>query len=118
MQGSAYLGTQNVPMMNLNNVSRWLHIVWAIIGASICVLLATLRGGHPPGLVFVPIVAAIWVVGHVMLWLSHNLVVRGKYLSDNRDSVRGKWPVVLTILVILCGIILVFGVFGLASFFI
>ena len=118
MHGDAYLGTKNVPMMNLNSVSRWLHIVWAVIGASICILLATLKGGHPPGLVFVPIAAAIWVVGHVMLWLSHKLIVRGKYLSDSRNTARGKWPVVLTILVVLCGTILVFGIVGLASFFV
>lgn len=102
----------------LKNVFRWLHIVWAIIGASICILLATLEGGHPPGLVFVPIAAAIWVVGHVLLWLSCKLAIRRKYLLDNRNIVRGKWPVMLIVLVILCGIVFIFGIFGLASFFI
>ena len=100
------------------SVFRWLQVAWAIIGAGICILLATLKGGHPPGLVFVPIAAAIWVVGHVLLWLSHKLAIRGKYLSDNKNIAKGKWPVMLSILVILSGIIFIFGILGLASFFI
>ena len=102
----------------VKSVFRWLHVVWAIFAASMCVLLATLKGGHPPGLVFVPVAAAIWVVGHILLWLSHKLANRGNYLSDNRNIARGKSPVMLTTLVILCGIVFFFGIFGLASFFI
>ena len=102
----------------VRSVLRWLHVAWAIIGTSICILLATLKSGHPPGLVIVPIAAAIWVVGHILLWLSHKLAIRGEYLTDNRKIAKGKWPVTLTILVILCGILFIFGILGLASFFI
>lgn len=95
----------------LKNVFRWLHIVWAVIGAGICILLATAKGGHPPGLVFVPIAAAIWVAGHVLLWVSRKLAIRGKYLSDTRNGAGGKWPLILILLVIIFGVEFIFGLF-------
>ncbi len=101
----------------LKNEFRWIQIVWAIIGAYICILLARLKGGHPPGLVFVPIAAAIWLVGHVLIWLSHKLAIRGKFLADNKNIAGGEWPLMLIVLVILCGIVLIFGILFLASFF-
>ena len=97
---------------SLKNVFRWLHIVWAIIGASICLLLATAKGGHPPGLVFVPIAAAIWLAGHVLLWVSHKLAIRGKYLADNRNIASGEWPLPIILLVFLFGIVFIFGLSG------
>lgn len=96
----------------LKDVFRWLHIVWAITGASICILLATATGGHPPGLVFVPIAAAIWLAGHGMLWGSHKFAMRGKYLADNRDIAPGKWPLTIVLLVFLFGIVFIFGLSG------
>jgi len=100
------------------NVFRWLHIVWAVIGASISILLATLKGGHPPGLVFVPVAVAIWLLGHVLLWLSRKLVIRGKSLADNGNSSREKRPLMLIVFVILLGVVFILGISGLASFFI
>ncbi len=94
------------------NVFRWLHVVWATIGASISVLLATAKGGHPPGIVFVPIAAAIWLVGHILLWGSHKLAIRGKYLAESRGITSGKWPLAIIFLVFLFGIVFFFGLFG------
>ncbi len=95
----------------LKNIFRWLHIVWAVIGAGICILLATATGGHPPGLVFVPIAAAIWVAGHVLLLVSRKLAIRGKYLADTRNNVGGNWPPILISLVIIFGVVFIFGLF-------
>lgn len=95
----------------LKNVFRWLHIVWGIVGASVCILLATATGGHPPGLVFVPIAAAIWIAGHVLLWVSHRLAIRGKYLADNTNISPAKWPPTIIFLVFLFGIVFIFGLF-------
>lgn len=94
------------------NVFRWLHVAWATIGASISVLLATAKGGHPPGIVFVPIAAAIWLVGHILLWGSHKLAIRGKYLAESRGITSGKWPPAIMFLVFLFGIVFFFGLFG------
>jgi len=98
----------------LKNVFRWLHIVWAVIGAGLCILLATSKGGHPPGLVLVPVVIVIWLAGHALLWVSRKLAIRGKYLADTRNSAGGKWPVVLILLVLISGVIFIFGLFGIA----
>jgi hypothetical protein len=95
----------------LKNIFRWLHIVWAVIGAGICILLATATGGHPPGLVFVPIAAAIWVAGHVLLLVSRKLAIRGKYLADTRNNVGGNWPPILISFVIIFGVVFIFGLF-------
>ena len=96
----------------LKNTFRWLHIVWAITGAGICILLATATGGHPPGLVFVPVAAVIWLAGHVLLWVSHKLAIRGKYLADKREIASGKWPLTVILLVFSSGIVFIFGLSG------
>ena len=96
----------------LQNVFRWLHVAWAIIGASVCILLATAKGGHPPGLVFIPIAAVIWLAGHMLLWVSRKLAIRGKDLADNRSVASGKWPPTIILLVFISGIVFIVGLFA------
>ena len=98
--------------MLMKNVFRWLHGVWAIIGASSCILLAAATGGHPPGLVFVPVAAAIWLAGHLLLWVSQKLAIRGKRLAENRNIASSKWPLTIIFLVLVFGVIFIFGLFG------
>ena len=98
----------------LQNVFRWLHVAWAIIGAGVCILLAFATGGHPPGIVFVPVAAVIWLAGHVLLWASRKLAVRGKNLADSRSDVSGKWPATITLLVFICGVVFIVGLFAIA----
>jgi len=68
--------------------------------------------------VFVPIAAAIWLVGHILLWLSRKLVIRGKYSAENRNISKKKWLPGLIAFEILFGIVFIVGIVGLASFFI
>ncbi len=98
--------------MLMKNLFRWLHGVWAFIGASSCILLAAAKGGHPPAIVFVPIAAAIWLAGHLLLWVSHKLAIRGKNLAESKNIASGKWPVTIILLAIVCGAIFIFGLFG------
>ena len=98
--------------MVMKNVFRWIHAVWALIGASSCILLAAAKGGHPPGLVFIPIAAAIWLAGHLLLWVSHKLAIQGKNLAESKNIASGKWPVTIILLAIVCGAIFIFGLFG------
>ena len=95
----------------LKPVFRWLHVIWAIIGFAASVLLASAKG-HPPGLVFVPIVLAVWFTGHGLLWLSRKLAIRGKLTADKHNATNGKWPLLLILLVCLFGTVFIFGVFG------
>jgi hypothetical protein len=96
----------------LKRTFRWLHTIWAIIGAGVCVLLATAQGGHPPGLVFVPVAAAIWLAGHVLFWGTRKLAIRGKRLAGDSKAASGKWPLILIVLVLLSGILSIFGLLG------
>lgn len=98
----------------LKNEFRWLHIVWALIGASVCILLATAKGGHPPAIVLVPVAAAIWLAGHVLFWLSRKLAIRGKLRADKRIPASGSWPPIIILLALLFGLIFIFGLFGIA----
>jgi len=98
----------------LKNIFRGLHIVWAILGVSICILLATAKGGHPPGLVFVPVAAVIWLTGHVLLWASRKLAIRGRRLAENRNIAAGKWPLPIILLTLFFGFVFFFGVLGIA----
>lgn len=91
---------------------RWLHITWAIAGAGACTLLATATGGHPPGIVFVPIAAVIWAAGHALLWLSHKAVIRGRMLAASGNRAPGKWPPSVFILAFLSGAVSFLGFFG------
>jgi len=77
-----------------------------------------LEGGHPPGLVFIPIAAAIWLVGHILLWLSRKLVIQGKYPAENRNNSEKKRLLRLIVFEILFGVVFIVGIVGLASFFI
>jgi hypothetical protein len=98
--------------MLMKNVFLWMHGVWAIIGAGSCILLAAAKGGHPPGLVFVPIAAVIWLAGHLLLWASHKLAIRGKNLADSKNIASGRWPVTIILLVTVFGAVFIFGLFG------
>jgi len=98
--------------MSMKNVFRWMHGVWAIIGAGSCILLAAAKGGHPPGLVFVPVAVAIWLAGHLLLWMSHRMAIRGKSLAESRNIAAGKWPLTIIFLVLVFGVIFIFGLFG------
>jgi len=106
-------------MNNFKFIFRSLHIVWAIIGISVVLILANSTKGHPPGIVFVPIALAIWVAGHAFLWLCHVLAKRGKNLAENREHASGEWPLTLVILAFVFGGIFIFGIFtiGLRSLF-
>jgi putative Ca2+/H+ antiporter (TMEM165/GDT1 family) len=97
----------------LKPVYRWLHILLGIIGSAASVLLATAKG-HPPGLVFVPIVLVIWFTGHGLLWLSRKLAVKGQLAASNHSVGDSKWPILLILLVCLFGTVFIFGAFGLA----
>lgn len=93
----------------LKPLFRWLHVVWALIGCTVSILLASAKG-HPPGLAFVPIVLAIWLTGHGVLWLSRRLATKGKY--GRTDVVNDRWPLLLIMFVCLFGMVFIFGIFG------
>ena len=97
----------------MKKVFRGLHIGWALIGAGVCAVLATATGGHPPGIIFVPVAAVIWLGGHVLLWGSHKLAARGRDLAAGDNAPPGNWPPMIILLAFAFGIVFVFGFFSL-----
>jgi amino acid transporter len=43
---------------------RWFHGAWAVVCTALILALVLSPGGHPPALVFAPIVLAAWAIGH------------------------------------------------------
>ena len=95
-------------------IFRSLNIIWAIIGISATVILVTSTQGHPPGIVFAPIAVGIWIIGHVLLWVSRKLAVRGNQLANTKDTIESDWPITLILLALLFGAVFVrvIGFFG------
>ena len=88
---------------------RILHIVWAILCVIACVILVISKGGHPPGIILLPIALIFWVVGHVLLWIIYKLFARGKTLDVRPETDVKKWPLSLIILAVFLGGVFVFG---------
>ncbi len=74
---------------------RRAHVVWALLAGSICVLLAAGGGGHPPPIVFVPVVAAVWVMVHLALWAAGWLASRGLARAPAATGEKQSWPLAL-----------------------
>lgn len=89
---------------------RWLHGVWGAVGLAACVLLA-LAKGHPPGLVFLPFAAGVWLAGHVLLWLSRRLAIHGRRTAGAVASgaAPARWPPTLVALAFLGGLVSIGG---------
>ena len=102
-------------MNHLKKAFLSLHIVWAIIGVSITVVLATSTKGHPPAAVFAPVALALWVAGHVLLWFSRKLAIQGNDSVEKRDNAGGKWPLTLILLAFIFGCVFILGLFAITT---
>jgi hypothetical protein len=109
--------------MGLNKVNmsavmlfRILHIVWALLGVIACVILVTSKGGHPPGIILLPIALIFWVVGHILLWIISKLFARGKKSEVRTETDVKKWPLFLIILAVLLGGVFIFGFMAIILF--
>ena len=83
---------------------RFLHIVWAIIGIAVAAVLILSKGGHPPALVLLPVVAGAWLLGHIMLWISQLLVRRSSKSIFAEQTMRQRWPPVVVLVTIILGL--------------
>jgi len=77
---------------------RFLHIGWASFVLLVCVFLvvASLEGGHPPPLAFVPHALAAGVAGHLLLLVLGWLAKRGRArVEAGAGAVRWPWELTL-----------------------
>lgn len=96
--------------MSIKIIFRILHALVALSAVIICAVLVLAKGGHPPGIVFVPFVIVYWVVTHlVLLGLKWFLTFMAK---PKKDSTSQGWPPLLTLSAIIGGLILIFVIYG------
>lgn len=85
------------------------HTVWGAIGLSLCVLLALVPGGHPPLMIFIPLVAAVWVAGHVFIWGAGRIAALGRRRASAGNGARA-WPWGLMVVLVLTGFACAIGI--------
>lgn len=80
-------GFDHEDLKPVHRTFRVLHFVWALLCAGVSAFLASVGGGHPPPIVFVPVVLVAWAIGHIGLWVGVALAPRG---HPARQGTR--WP--------------------------
>lgn len=96
--------------MSIKIIFRILHALVALSAIAISTVLVFATGGHPPGIVFIPLVIAYWVVTHlILLVLKWILTFMAK---PKEGSASQGWPPLLTLSVIFAGLLLSFVIYG------
>jgi hypothetical protein len=88
-------------------IVRVLHLVWAIPGLVASYIFATATGGHPPGILFLPVVLIVWGGGHLAIWGTSRLA----RTAAGKRGQRTTWPVSIIIAVASTGIVAFAGLF-------
>ena len=97
--------------MSTTLVFRILHLLVALCAVIVCVVLVLANEGHPPGIVFIPIVIVYWVITHiVLLGLKWFLTIMARLKKGSNSQ---GWPPILTLLSIIGGLILIYVIYGL-----
>lgn len=81
---------------------RIAHTVWAGLVLLGCGALA-MGGGHPPPIVFAPLLILAGLVGHLLLLLVAWLMHLGKSRSAAPQSTAPRWPAELVLVAIVLG---------------
>lgn len=81
---------------------RIAHKAWAAVVLLGCVALA-LGGGHPPPIVFAPLLILAGLVGHLLLVLVAWLLHRGRSPSPALPGAAPRWPAELVLIGIVLG---------------
>jgi len=74
---------------------RTIHFVLAAIGLITCIVFAT-AGGHPPGILFLPMIIPAWLVAHLFIWGIRRFAIRGLHNQQDTQE-NNNWPPALVI---------------------
>lgn len=86
------------------------HLVWAVISLVACAVLIFSGGGHPPPIVFLPVVVAVWMAGHGALWGIAKLAGKGTARAHGEKVEADGWPLALKFVILVTGVAAGFGV--------
>lgn len=88
------------------------HTAWATFAFVVSILMIfTINKGHPPLIIFLPLVILVWIVGHFAIWGVMWLTVKGRHVVNGVRSGDRAWPVGLWLAVIGTGVFTSLGVF-------
>jgi hypothetical protein len=99
----------------MRHLFYWLHAILALIGLSVCGVLLTATSGHPPGVVFLPLAVATWLVAHAFLGLLQLLVVMGRSRLERIGGEPGSWPLLLILIVAVFSLTFLYMLAGLVE---
>ena len=86
---------------------RTIHFVLAAIGLITCIVFST-AGGHPPGILFLPMIIPAWLVGHLFIWGIRRLAIRGLHNREETQE-NNSWPPTLVLAATLLAVITLTG---------
>lgn len=81
---------------------RSVHAVWGLLGLAASGMCFT-GGGHPPPLIFLPVVLVIWLLGHLFLWSVSRLAAGGFARVEQEGGTPQRWPWALILAALLSG---------------
>ena len=102
------------------HIFYWLHGSIMIVGLSICALAiygaaSGADRGHPPAIIFLPVVIIAWLILHVFLIFIQWLATQGNKNAFKQSTTKNSWPLSLIIFVILCSVFSLQGFAALAE---
>jgi hypothetical protein len=99
----------------MRHLFYWLHAILALIGLGICGVLLTATSGHPPGVVFLPLAVAAWLVAHAFLGLLQLLAVMGRSRLERIAGEPVSWPLLLILIVAVFSLTFLYMLAGLVE---
>lgn len=91
---------------------RALHTAWAVLAVVVSLfMIFTIDTGHPPLIVFLPLVVLVWFIGHLGIWCVVRLIAKGVRVAIETGSQGRSWPIGLRLAVICTGVLTSAGVF-------
>lgn len=91
-----------------------LHGIVLCLGVIACAVLFYARGGHPPGIIFLPFAAVAWIFLHLFLAGIHKLGAMGANRAIALGQEPASWPPVLILTLLGCCYVLFSGLTAVA----
>lgn len=83
---------------------RFLHIIWVIAAIAVSVMIVQSKGSHPPALVLLPVMVGVWLLGHIILWISQWVVRRSSKSIFADQTMRQRWPPAVVLVTVSLGL--------------
>lgn len=93
--------------------NRITHVAWAAFAVCVSLMLIFVGEGHPPPIVFLPVVVIFWILGHIVIWAVGWLATKGQRArgaGGASDRQHAPWPMSLRLVLTGTGIAACVGI--------